>query len=168
MIPYRMLFIIDVFMIINHYVTYNRLNNLTIYNKRKTCTDIITCLFKQKNFPFIHFQSPFSLIRSSTSLLDSSISSKVFVGVFADVNVFSELLFPQYKHICVKGEYTLPHFGQIHPCCPNILLKFTSFIITRLLVHQSASSGLYPYLQPNHWRASTCLRYILYLSEAIL
>lgn len=54
MIPYRMLLIIDVFMIINHYVTYNRLNNLTIYNKRKTCTDIITCFLKQKNFPVIH------------------------------------------------------------------------------------------------------------------
>lgn len=42
-------------MIINHYVTYNRLNNLTIYNKRKTCSNIITYLFKQKNFPFISF-----------------------------------------------------------------------------------------------------------------
>lgn len=34
-------------------------------------------------------------------------------------NVFV-LLGPQYKHILVKGEYTLPHFGQIQPCCPNI------------------------------------------------
>lgn len=40
------------------------------------------------------------------------------------------LLGPQYKHIWVKGEYTLPHLGQIHPCCPNNpLLKFTSFIL---------------------------------------
>lgn len=69
-------------------------------------------------------------------------------------NVFV-LLGPQYKHILVKGEYTLPHFGQIQPCCPNIPLKFTSFIITRLLVYQSASSGLYPYLQSNHWRVPT-------------
>ena len=29
------------------------------------------------------------------------------------------LLGLQYKHIWVKGEYTLPHFGQIQPCCPN-------------------------------------------------
>lgn len=35
MIPYRMLSIIDVFMIINYYIIYDRFDNLTIYNKRK-------------------------------------------------------------------------------------------------------------------------------------
>lgn len=98
MIPYKMLFIIDVFMIINHYVTYNHLNNLTIYNKRKTCTDIITCLFKQKNFPFIHFQSPFSLIRSSTSLLASSISSKEGMGIQWVMPNLSLLTFAPVSH----------------------------------------------------------------------
>ena len=68
-------------MIINHYIAYNRFDNLIIYNKRKTCSDIITPLLKQKNFPFIYFQSPFSLIRSSTSLFASSISSNEGIGV---------------------------------------------------------------------------------------
>lgn len=61
MIPYKMLFIIDVFMIINHYITYNRLNNLTVYNKRKTCSDIITHLLKQKNFTFHSFSISFPI-----------------------------------------------------------------------------------------------------------
>lgn len=57
------------------------------------------------------------------------------------VNYFSmlelvavEVSLPQYKHIGVEGENTLPHFGQIHPCCPNIplngLIAFRSCIMT--------------------------------------
>ena len=42
---------------------------------------------------------------------------------FSSLTVVLEIVFVllglQYKHIWVKGEYTLPHFGQIQPCCPN-------------------------------------------------
>ena len=55
-------------MIINHYITYNRFDNLTVYNKRKTCSDIITHLLKQKNFPFIYFISIFLQILQLYSL----------------------------------------------------------------------------------------------------
>lgn len=142
MIPYRLLFIIDVFMIINHYITYNRLNNLTVYNKRKTCSNIITYLLKQKNFTFIHFQSPFSLglttitciskgfLICSLGIFRIALTISIILSGSSSLSILISFLFNSFKYISVGFEYLVKRRDG-HPHITLVvvpILKFKSSV----------------------------------------
>lgn len=103
------------------------------YDKSVWCNFSVHCPLEISAMLLLNLPYFYSVLRFSLSFSSMAV-------VLERMPRLETVLGLQYKHIGVKGEYTLPHFGQIQPCCPNIpLYGFTAldsvFIMIVLKCH---------------------------------